>query len=178
MTHEELLERQVEALEKLLQLKQAIIDELEGKVDKLQQQLNPPSWTINTPNFQPFISTPSYPSWQCTDGNPHQYPQVWNSVLPPHCSKCGAQAAGNTVWSGSTSGHITVSPTITTQTIPNWQGNSNITTAVGGSNVTLTGGNNLPVNTAGLVQPVQTIGVDGISQTSYSVVPLSSAAKK
>ena len=55
MTNEEILERQVEALEKLMQLKQAVIDELEIKVAKLQPQLSYPGisyWTQGQPSMQ------------------------------------------------------------------------------------------------------------------------------
>jgi hypothetical protein len=52
MTNEQILEQQVEALEKLLQLKQAIIEELESKVQK-QQNNNQPQW-------QPYY--PWYPN--------------------------------------------------------------------------------------------------------------------
>jgi hypothetical protein len=103
MTNEQILEQQVEALEKLLQLKQAIIDEQEVKINKLQY---PPQPTY-VPGVQigggwggiggtlggqgSIVSIPSQwtiTSWQCSDGHPHQYPTL-SSGATPCCTKCG-----------------------------------------------------------------------------------------
>lgn len=90
MTNEQILERQVEALEKLLQLKEAVINELENKVDKLQgQQISIGNGSGYQPINVPSVWTTPQPSWQCTDGQPHQYPQHWMSINAPCCTKCG-----------------------------------------------------------------------------------------
>jgi len=112
MTNEQILEKQVEALEKLLQLRSAIIEELETKVTNLQQEIATknaqiiwPSvttpWTsvpgvtvpYNPPTIYPYsggnsgsiVIGPSF----CPDGTPHQYPSMWGGTNPPACSKCG-----------------------------------------------------------------------------------------
>jgi hypothetical protein len=103
MTKEEILEQQVEALEKLLQLRKAVIDELEDKVRKLEGAQYP-GW-IGAPIVQPFIGGGILGGLggggqititnTCPDGTPHQYPNVWNGIGSPHCSKCGAAQYGS-----------------------------------------------------------------------------------
>jgi hypothetical protein len=56
MTNEEILAQQVEALEKLLQLKQAVIDELESKISKMEME------KLNYP-YQPPCSTVHWTHW-------------------------------------------------------------------------------------------------------------------
>ena len=59
MTNEQILEQQVEALEKLLQLRSAIIEELEAKVAKLQAQtIYPGMSTPYTVQPYPYYATP------------------------------------------------------------------------------------------------------------------------
>lgn len=48
MTNEQILEQQVDALEKLLKLKQAVIEELETKISRLQNQTIP---NLNVPYY-------------------------------------------------------------------------------------------------------------------------------
>ena len=59
MTNEEILEKQIEALEKLLQLRTAIIEELESKVARLESEkisLQYPGYGgVTVPWTQPFI---------------------------------------------------------------------------------------------------------------------------
>jgi hypothetical protein len=107
MTNEQILEKQVEALEKLLQLKAAVIDELEAKIQRMQ-----PGITWTTPQY---IQTPYIPyqggaggigttfgggsgggtitvtggSASCPDGTPHQYPSMCGGAGPSCCAKCG-----------------------------------------------------------------------------------------
>jgi hypothetical protein len=52
MTNEEILNQQVEALEKLLKLKQAIVEELEDRVAKLENEKN---------HYVPYNPNPLYP---------------------------------------------------------------------------------------------------------------------
>lgn len=97
---EELLEKQVEMLEKLLQLKGAVIEELEAKVNKLEMEKAAASYpyshthTYTVPNF---ISNP------CIDGSAHNYPSYWNGTNTPNCTKCGRQQPA------ATSGYISIS---------------------------------------------------------------------
>lgn len=120
MTNEEILEKQVEALEKLLQLRAAIIEDLEQKVADLQNQAAKQNFpgigypgVINTPWISPPITQPWLPgqsgttviiSNTCPDGTPHQYPSMWGGIGSPTCTKCGGMAslgaASGTVTSG------------------------------------------------------------------------------
>lgn len=157
MTHEEILDKQIEAYEKLLQLKQAVIDEQERKINKLEaEKISIGSGTTFVPSVwqnPPYVTY----SWQCNDGQPHawQYPSHSHNTAP-YCSKCGAQQAATYPQWGQSSGTV-----ISTS----GQANSNITTVPNG----------VPVFTTGLVQPVETISVDGISQTTLR--PVFSTAK-
>jgi len=170
MNEKEILEQQVEALEKLLQLRSAIIQELEANVSKLQAEkasypyggVNVPGW-ITTPYIQPLQPMPYVP-WQggggggsgtititstCPDGTPHEYPSMWGGTSSPPCNKCG-------------------------QTGLNLSGIS----ATCQSN--LPGASNI-VATSGYIAPVtsQTLSMDGISQTIThgNVFTLTNAAK-
>ena len=111
MTTEQILEKQVEALEKLLQLRAAITEELEAKISRLENEvarnnLAPyPGHIINTPWVGPPVmypgigggSTPWNPNQSgtviisniCTDGAPHEYPSTWNGITFAPCKKCG-----------------------------------------------------------------------------------------
>src|ERR1035438_1970641 len=108
MTNEEILEKQVEALEKLLQLRSAIIEELEQKVTNLRNELavaksiqwpgtTQTPWTSPSPWYgQGGGSVITINTNTCPDGTPHQYPSMWGGTNPPSCSKCGAQVcSGN-----------------------------------------------------------------------------------
>jgi hypothetical protein len=160
MTTEQVLEKQVEALEKLLQLKQAVIDELEAKVQRLQ----------NPYPYYPGVTVTPYtvPSWQCTDGGPHNYPSLWGGTSAPPCTKCGAQAWGS-------SGSITIT------NLPGYQGAGGVSgiTTVGssvpftdtGGLVTINGSGGTAVQTTGYLQPVE-------PNNFCSVIPLSSATKR
>jgi hypothetical protein len=111
MTNEQVLEKQVEALERLLRLKEAIIEELDNKVQKLQSQgITTGSGAGYSPYVQQFR-----PSWICSDGNPHQYPQVWQGVVPPPCDKCGQFVLQP--YQGYGNSGITLSPANTTTSV-------------------------------------------------------------
>lgn len=109
MTNEEILEQQIEALEKLLQLRKAVIEELEAKVAKLEAERsypNPAPW-ITTPWVGPIGggtgilgggSTITITNL-CPDGSPHQYPAVWSGINPC-CTKCGASMVPTIATSG------------------------------------------------------------------------------
>jgi hypothetical protein len=75
MTEVELLKLQIEALEKLVKIKQDTVAELERQL------------TLR-PLFQPLpqISIPSV--WQ-VDPCQHEYPETWGGTVPPSCKKCG-----------------------------------------------------------------------------------------
>lgn len=98
MTKEEILQEQLDAMEKLLQLKQAIIDELEEKVRKLS---TPPYTTIGGGGtvFAPHVYTPQTPC----DLGVHDYPTPWYGVIPPTCKVCGKSAGNFNVTYGSNS---------------------------------------------------------------------------
>lgn len=114
MTNEEILEKQVEALEKLLQLRVAVIEELEAKVAKLSGANNYGTWqgapfigggtlqqgytgqgqilgggtsgiTWTTPQ-QGAVAGTIIGVGICTDGAMHSFP---SSVLGSPCAKCG-----------------------------------------------------------------------------------------
>ena len=115
MTNEEILEQQVEALEKLLQLKQAIINEQERKIEKLQNGEPNTSWQPwRSPNqlnpFGPLVNLPSIQTFPpCSDGTyNHAFPQLWGGIHPPTCYKCGQPATSTNIISSTTSGVITV----------------------------------------------------------------------
>jgi hypothetical protein len=122
MTNEQILEKQVEALEKLLQLRSAIIEDLESKVGSLQNE-------IAKQNYQPYPYIPGniinvpyvgQPTYQgipmpiggagqtivscntCPDGTPHNYPSQWgpNSTVGTSltCTKCGASQHAVPAW--------------------------------------------------------------------------------
>lgn len=94
MDEKEILQRQVDALEKLLSIKEAIIKEQETKVDKLHRELASeklkqpyymPQHNPYTPLWQPHTFIPPSPFIsQCTDGKNHE----WGSLSGP-CIKCG-----------------------------------------------------------------------------------------
>ena len=90
MTDKEILEQQVDALEKLLQIKDAIIYEQERRIEKLEGKDS---------QFAPFTSPHFYGSGSitytnaCHDGLPHEYDSVWLSTGPQSCKKCGSLAA-------------------------------------------------------------------------------------
>ena len=104
MTNEEILEQQVDALEKLLQIKQAIIEEHEQKISRLQadRSIGVPGTVINTPWIghpqplmpQPGINIPSFwPVDPCSaGGGHHDFPYPWFSTQPACCTKCGKAA--------------------------------------------------------------------------------------
>jgi hypothetical protein len=177
MTNEDILEQQVEALEKLLQLKTAVIEELEAKVSRLEADkadkaahpypgVNTP-W-ITQPYIQPYQPNIIYTPGQsdtitiftaCPDGTPHQYPSMWGGTNSPSCAKCGQS---NIISAGTTTGHFTTSP----------NGNSNVTIGTP-QNITLTGAQcNLPVHTSGYAQTV-----DLLDPTQNNVFALQNAAK-
>src|ERR1019366_4813517 len=114
----------------LLQLRVAIIEELEAKIDKLEaaSRMSAPNWNpgVWTPQYQPTITTPwignpqpFIPGMQsgsitisnvCPDGQIHQY-----GTNAGPCTRCGQSLGtltgiaitGGTVTSGaSTSGYI------------------------------------------------------------------------
>lgn len=95
MTNEQLLEKQIEMLEKLLQLKEAVIEELENKIARIQSIGNTP-YITNIPSVWTTYKVPLNQD-MCTDGTPHAIPSPWLSVTAPYCTKCGA-----TVSTGST----------------------------------------------------------------------------
>lgn len=110
MTNEEILEKQVETLEKLLQLKQAVIQELEAKVSRLQ---NPYGYGVIGGSQQYYGPGGGYPyggmggaggGWQGGGSSGIvSFPSVWQSTMTctdgqPHtvgttncCTKCGQQ---------------------------------------------------------------------------------------
>lgn len=160
MDEKQILEKQVEALEKLLQLRQAVIEELESKVSKLEcEKINAtPSYPLPG-TYTPWISTPYVQPYNpgfggsgfggsgtitisntCPDGTPHQYPQTYGGTCVP-CVKCGQNI-----------GTITSVTGITTQGPLNINGN---TTTRANGNITFTNtAGNVPIHTAGYVAPV------------------------
>jgi len=99
MDEKEILQRQVDALEKLLQIKEAIIQEHEAKITRLESEEllrkfpqfpQMPQAPYISPPIPPQINIPSV--WQhdpCTDGGLHQYDFPWHSTSPQPCKKCG-----------------------------------------------------------------------------------------
>jgi hypothetical protein len=93
MTNEEILDKQVEALEKLIQLKQAVIEELENKISKmeLERLTIPYPHQINIPWIGGGVGGAGGAGYTntCPDGLHHQYPSMWGGTTPPSCSRCG-----------------------------------------------------------------------------------------
>lgn len=105
MDEKEILQRQVDALEKLLQIKEAIIQEQESKIQKLENEaivakfpqypsfpgvhigpyIGPPQPPFNVPNSVPSVWTND----PCNDGGFHNYPAPWYGTAAPQCTKCG-----------------------------------------------------------------------------------------
>lgn len=88
---EQILRDQIVELEKLIELKDKRITELE----KFTSPLVPYNTPINVPNF---VMPPSFvgpgniitiPINACVDGKPHQYPLFWNGTGNPPCQVCG-----------------------------------------------------------------------------------------
>ena len=72
------LEKRIKELEKLVEQKDQIIELLMLKLDVLKDQsitYTPPFISLNTD--------------KCYDGNDHDYPNPWYSIIPPACKKCG-----------------------------------------------------------------------------------------
>ena len=104
MTEKEILEKQVEALEKLLQIKEAIIQEQDSKIARLENEaIMAPYAKPYFPSVQqqvypaPGLSTPSVwtPQDPCVDGAGHNFNYPWFSTNPQPCAKCGALAASS-----------------------------------------------------------------------------------
>lgn len=98
MTKEEILEQQVEALEKLLDLKSEIVDAQARKIDRIETELaqekqkHTPYPGVWYPSVQPWVggNTITLPTAQCpATGSYHEYPSLWNGTSPAPCSKCG-----------------------------------------------------------------------------------------
>lgn len=91
MTKEEILQEQIDAMEKLLKLKQAIIEDLEKRIDKLEHSpynQNPfivPNWAPPAVNLPSVWTTPN----TCPNGGHHEYPGMWGGTQNPPCNKCG-----------------------------------------------------------------------------------------
>lgn len=81
MTKEEILEQQVEALEKLLQLKQATIEELE---ERLRNNKSYPSL-----HGYEYFGARASAHCPATVSGTHEYPTPWFGTIPPKCSACG-----------------------------------------------------------------------------------------
>ena len=80
MDTEKILEKQVDALEKLLQLKQAIIDELELRITKMS-----PGGLSSGGSTWSNRPVPSFN--KCVDGGPHLC--NYNTTSGAICAKCG-----------------------------------------------------------------------------------------
>jgi hypothetical protein len=95
MDEKEILQRQVDALEKLLQIKEAIIQEQDSKISKLEneQVIRFPQMPQSPPAF------PQQPVWipsvwthdpcPANAGGHHEYRNPWHSINPQPCIKCG-----------------------------------------------------------------------------------------
>lgn len=93
LSNEEILQQQIEALEKLLQLKEAVIEEQSAKIDRLERN------TLNAQPYKPInypINLPSVWVDPCIDGQGHSYPQTWLGTFPPPCTKCNRMVSTGT----------------------------------------------------------------------------------
>jgi hypothetical protein len=105
MTNEQILEQQVEALEKLLKLRVAITQELEAKIAKLEAEAvktmypgySYPGWYMPQ-QIQPWVGGGSITITNtCPDGSFHEYDN--GSIC---CKKCGSgQITTTTIANGT-----------------------------------------------------------------------------
>ena len=103
MTREEILAQQVKELEKLLTIKEAIIQTLEEQLEKRKYQ---DMFQPLGPQIVPFLKPINHNPDPCPNDNGyHAYPSPWMSISPPSCTKCGKQANSwtTTLASGSNS---------------------------------------------------------------------------
>src|ERR1017187_565080 len=111
MTKEQILEQQVEALEKLLKLKQALVEELEAKVERMPFGGVIPGYYpgVGLPSIQPQVGQGiQVMSQWCV----HEYPSMWGSTTPPPCLKCGQQSFAPTVTYSGAQGTTSNDPAI------------------------------------------------------------------
>src|ERR1035437_4036914 len=147
MTNEEILNQQVEALERLLQLKQAIIDERDKKINSLE---------MSRSNSVPFfgggspITIQSTPYDYCPVGPnyAHNYPTTWSGTMPPSCTKCGKQQ--QLIYGGN--------PCTTAVTYTAVSGTGTYTLA-GATDITTAGGTAATNTLANITYPVLTAAV-------------------
>lgn len=112
MDEKEILQRQIDALEKLLNIKESIIQEQEKKISELERRQDFPG--IWAPPYQPLPTMPPYAPPQppifipsvfkhdpCSDGGPHEYDFPWYSTNPQPCKKCGKTTPGLTITSSN-----------------------------------------------------------------------------
>jgi len=78
-------------LEERIKELESIVELLKKQVDILQGQIPPrKDLEINPISIAPTHVLPT--DEICIDGGQHQYPNIWHSVEPPFCEKCGRQA--------------------------------------------------------------------------------------
>lgn len=111
ITETEILQKQVDALEKLLQIKEAIIEEQEKKIRGLERdqvyiaprQFPQQPYQPQYPGApMPHISLPSVFGEICSKGGFHTYPNPWHSTSPAPCDKCGKLMQNLTTTSSNT----------------------------------------------------------------------------
>lgn len=101
------LKLQIKELERLVGLKEETIKTLQAEIELLKNQQSNTRIFINPqPAYPPTISVPYFHVVRCSDrGEMCVYPFPWHGIIPPSCTKCGAQAAGSTFTVTSTSSH-------------------------------------------------------------------------
>lgn len=87
------LRRQIKELEKLVELKDRRIAELEKLTIPVSTPISVPF--VQPTQIQPFIVT-------CQ----HEYPSPWFGITPPSCKKCGQPAFQTVVTCGVSEGNV------------------------------------------------------------------------
>ncbi len=95
--------------EKTLENNNNLMEELLDRINKMELEisvLKKQLADVQPYNYPPIPVINSNLCIDGIDGNDHQYPFPWHSILPPHCEKCGKQAPDYTITYDTNSGNV------------------------------------------------------------------------